>query len=289
MEMPETLRDSLLFSGARQDDLHPTMTVAAGGWQLMRQSACASIGRGIWRSGLKAIGGMTYNEVGAGAGDRQGVEGAATMERELADLGKRLEAGERLVVAGLGDSLTAGWLVRRGFFERFCDGLQARFPRARIERVLAGVPGDTAADGLARVGGVLRARPQLVVVQFGLNDCFCGVHPHEFQQTVDALVERLQGAGAAVILATSVPLAEPRAQDVVSRIYAALGEVGRRRHVPVARLDLFWLSHVQAAPHAARGLFQADGVHPTDEGHQLLAEGLLGLLAAPEERTGDQQ
>lgn len=201
------------------------------------------------------------------------------MEQTLESLRQRLEQGERVVVAGLGDSLTAGWLVHRGFFDRFCDGLAARFPRAKLECVQAGVPGDTVFDGLDRVDEVIGRQPDLVVVQFGINDCFGGVYRHEFQETLGVLVDKLLAAGAQVILATSNPLSDPTDQDAVRHFYTAIREVGRSRGVPVAHLDQLWLAHLQAAPGTV-GLYQPDGVHPTDEGHEILALGLLSLFAA---------
>jgi acyl-CoA thioesterase I len=199
------------------------------------------------------------------------------MERTIQSLRPRLEQGERIVVAGLGDSLTQGWLVMQGFFDRFCDGLAKRFPQATFVRVNAGVPGETIFDGLARVDEVLESKPDLVVVQFGINDCFGGVYRYEFQETLGVLVARLLEGGALPVLATSNPLADPVSQDAVRHFYTAIREVGRSHQVPVAHLDQLWVAHTLAAQGSA-GLYQADGVHPTDLGHEILAMGLLSLF-----------
>jgi acyl-CoA thioesterase-1 len=199
------------------------------------------------------------------------------MSSELDAVLGRLKGGERLVVAGLGDSLTAGWLVLSGFFERFCDGLASRFPAATIVRVNAGLAGDTVFDGLARVDAVLAEKPDLVVVQFGINDCFGGIYRHEFLETLGVLVRRLREGGATVILATGNPLQDPNDQDALRHFYTAIREAGRSNGVTVAHLDQLWAAHLFAVP-GSEGLYQPDGVHPTDRGHEILSLGLLGLF-----------
>ena len=39
---------------------------------------------------------------------------------------RRLEIGSAVTIAGLGDSLTQGWMVKKGFFDRFCDRLSEK-------------------------------------------------------------------------------------------------------------------------------------------------------------------
>lgn len=195
----------------------------------------------------------------------------------LCSLRERLERGGPLRLAGLGDSLTYGWLVQRGFFDRFADGLERRFPKAALRRSNHGVPGDTAAGGLGRVGHVLREGPDVVTVQFGLNDLFCGVPPAAFARDMDDIAERILEAGALPVLATSSPLQWPEEQRAAESFYGAIRDIGARRSLPVADCAAHW--RASAGPPAAWSrLLQDDGVHPTDAGHALMAEALLALL-----------
>ena len=199
------------------------------------------------------------------------------MKHSVRAFRRLMEQGERLVVAGLGDSLTCGWLVRRSFFERFCDGLEARYPAAALRRVNSGVPGSTALEGLERVNAVLRHRPQLAMVQFGLNDCFGGVSSSEFRKALGMITDRLLEGEAMVILVTSNPPSDAAGRDAVQHFYEVVREVGLSRGVPVAHLDRIWLAHTRRTLGADR-VYQIDGVHPTDEGHEILAMGLLSLF-----------
>ncbi|HOX42596.1 MAG TPA: SGNH/GDSL hydrolase family protein [Myxococcota bacterium] len=194
----------------------------------------------------------------------------------LRALRERLARGERVRLLGLGDSLTAGWEVSRGFFDRFADGLAARFPRASLVPVQAGVPGDTAEGGLGRVGRLLAPAPELAVVQFGLNDASMGVPVAAYAGALEGIGRRLLDAGSAAVLVTSCPLPDPEGNRWIRPYYDAVRRVGAALGCAVAELDRHWTA--RAGSRAARALWGRDGVHPTDDGHALLAEGLLALL-----------
>ena len=193
----------------------------------------------------------------------------------MSDLKKSLEDGSAITIAGLGDSLTQGWMVKKGFFDRFCDRLSEKYPRAKIKRINAGIPGDTAAGGLYRLDRLISQSPDWVVIQFALNDCYSGVDVAEFEQNIESIARKLLDNQINPILATSCPVLDSGFLDAADLFYSAIAEVGDRLKVPVARLDEYWL---QNQPPRSEALFQWDGVHPTDEGHALMAEGLLKLV-----------
>jgi acyl-CoA thioesterase-1 len=199
---------------------------------------------------------------------------------KLAPFWRKLGAGVRATIAGLGDSLTYGWMVRRGFFDRGLDALEERFSAASLERVNAGVPGDTARGGLARLDRVLSRSPDVVVVQFALNDAFAGFSPAEFSQSLRAIAARAVEQDSVPVLATSSPLLVAAEQQLADSFYGAIRAIGRELDVPLADLERHWLATRDPALPPDE-LFQADGVHPTDEGHQLMADGLVELLSSP--------
>ncbi len=197
------------------------------------------------------------------------------MPEPVPDLKKSLESGIALTIAGLGDSLTQGWMVKKGFFDRFCDLLDEKYPRARIKRINAGIPGDTAAGGLFRLDGLISQSPDWVVVQFALNDCYSGIDVSDFEKNIESIARKLLENKISPILATSCPVLDPAFMELADLFYSAIAEVGDRLEVPVVRLDEYWL---QNQPPRRESLFQWDGVHPTDEGHTLMAAGLLKIL-----------
>lgn len=97
------------------------------------------------------------------------VQSAWAMEEEFA-----VRDGDTVVF--LGDSITA-----EGTYARIIENYTLlRFPDRRVTFINAGVGGDTAEDGLKRLQhDVLRHRPTLVTVAFGINDIGWGTTADE--------------------------------------------------------------------------------------------------------------
>ena len=189
----------------------------------------------------------------------------------------KLKAGSVVTIAGLGDSLTQGWMVKAGFFDRFCDSLQDLYHDATIKRLNFGVPGSTAGQGLSRVDALLQANPDVVVVQFALNDCFMGIPVSEYKRDIENLVNDLMSKAELVVLVTSCPVPDPQMQEMSALFYQAIKEVGVDLSVPVADLENFWNQREKTKP-SLQPLYQSDQVHPTDAGHLIMAEGLLDIF-----------
>lgn len=196
------------------------------------------------------------------------------MEKNLSAIIERLQIGAQIRIAGLGDSLTYGWMVERGFFDRFVDGLARRFPRASIERQNHGIPGDTSEGGLARLSEVLALRPDVVTIEFGLNDCFLSVPPEEVGRLQAVIAQEIEKAHSQPILCTSCPLLEPSERKVVEPYYQAIRDAAEKVQAPLADLDLGWRD---SSPVVAE-LFLEDGIHPSDRGHEIMSKVLLGLF-----------
>ena len=192
----------------------------------------------------------------------------------VAAVSRRLDAGGPLSLLGLGDSLTFGWMVERGFFDRFCAGLRAARPGLALGVRNAGLPGDTAGRARLRLPGLLADEPQLVFVQFGLNDCVEGVPLEDFREDLRALCTRCLEAGSLPFLLTSTPARNPACRRRIDGYYGVIRNVGADAGLPVAVLDRHWRlardAHLSGPP-----LLMADGLHPMDAGHRLLAEGLV--------------
>jgi acyl-CoA thioesterase-1 len=177
--------------------------------------------------------------------------------------------GDAVVVA-LGDSLTAGLGVAAD--EAFPARLEARLKsEGYAYRVVnAGVSGDTTAGGLRRVDWVLRARPEVVIVALGANDGLRGQEPRAMRANLDEIVRHLQAAGARVLL-VGMRMPPNYGGDYTKEFEAVFPAVARRAKVA---LMPFLLDGVAGVPR----LNQADGIHPTAEGQQVIADHLWPYL-----------
>jgi acyl-CoA thioesterase I len=190
--------------------------------------------------------------------------GAAALVVLLLMLGPATAA--QPVLVALGDSLTAGLGVAPD--EAYPALIEARLRREGYPyRVVnAGVSGDTSAGALRRVDWVLRTKPDVVIVALGANDGLRGLPVEALRDNLEAIVSRLRGGGARVLLAgMRVP---PNYGDDYTRAFAAVfPAVAKRTGVPLAP---FLLEGVAGDPR----LNQPDGIHPTAEGQRVMAERL---------------
>ncbi len=184
--------------------------------------------------------------------------------------GPTASAGEERVVLAFGDSLTSGLGVPAD--QTYPAQLAARLKREGYDyRVInAGVSGDTTAGGLRRVEWALRLRPEVVIVELGVNDALRGQKLVSVRANLEQIVARFQTSGARVLIA-GMRLPPNYGDPYAGEFYRLYGEVARARNAP---LMPFFLDGVGAI---AR-LNQADGIHPTAEGYAVVVDGLWPYL-----------
>jgi acyl-CoA thioesterase-1 len=178
-------------------------------------------------------------------------------------------ASDRVIVA-FGDSLTAGLGVPADQTYPARLGERLRREGYDYKVVNAGVSGDTTAGGLRRVDWALRLKPEIVILELGVNDALRGQKLTSVRANLEQLVTRFQAAGARVlVLGMRLPpnYGTPYAED----FFQLFGEVARARSVPHVP---FFLEGVGAIPR----LNQPDGIHPTAEGYALVVEHLWPYL-----------
>jgi acyl-CoA thioesterase-1 len=177
-----------------------------------------------------------------------------------------------LRIVAFGDSLSAGYLLPAS--ASFPGQLEAAL-RAKgrdITVVNAGVSGDTASDGLARLDWSVPPGADLVIVEFGANDMFRGLDPIITRRALDEIITKLQGRGAFVLLAgmRSVSNLGDSYRGEFEAIYP---ELAKAHQVP---LYPFFLQGI--AEQAAFNL--ADGIHPNRSGVAKIVAGILPSVEA---------
>lgn len=158
----------------------------------------------------------------------------------------------------LGDSITAGVgaAAGRGYPELLAERLGQQV-------VNDGVPGDTAAGGLARLPQVLARDPWLVIVELGGNDILRQVPIERTEEALDSILRQLLAARALpVLVAVEGPFGGAHG-DMYRRL-------GQRHRVPVVD-DV--LRKILSDPR-----LKADEVHPNDLGHARLAEAVAATV-----------
>ena len=177
-----------------------------------------------------------------------------------------------LRVVALGDSLTAGLglPVAQAFPTRLQAALKARGLDVAIDN--AGVSGDTAAGGLARLDWSVPDGTQLVILELGANDMLRGLPPAIAERNLDAMLARLKARGIPVLLA-GMRAAPNLGSDYVSAFEGMYPRLAAKYGVP---LYPFFLDGVAADPR-----YQLeDGMHPNAQGVDRMVERALPAVEA---------
>jgi acyl-CoA thioesterase-1 len=189
-----------------------------------------------------------------------------------AHLGARMigvgEAADRpLTIVALGDSLTAGYELpaEAAFPARLARALIAQTPAVQV--LNAGVSGDTAAQGLARLDWSVPGGTDAVIVELGANDALRGIDPERTQAALDAILRRLRDRGILILLAgmrapaNLGPEYAHSFETIFPNLAARFGAI----------LYPFFLDGVAGNP----GLTLPDGLHPNAAGVERIVTGIL--------------
>lgn len=174
--------------------------------------------------------------------------------------------GAPMTVLFYGNSLTAGYGVDPDnafpqLIQLKIDGLGWPF-----KVINGGVGGETSAGGLSRIDWVLQNRPDVFILELGGNDGLRGVDPRVTRRNLRAIIRRVRERYPAtkIILAgmQAPPNMGQRFVTEFREIYPELAKSERVSLIP------FILEGVGGIPE----LNQPDGIHPTAEGHAIMAE-----------------
>jgi acyl-CoA thioesterase-1 len=184
-----------------------------------------------------------------------------------------------LRIVAFGDSLSAGFMLPAN--ASFPGQLEAAL-RARgrdVTVVNAGVSGDTASDGLARLDWSVPTDADLVIVEFGANDMLRGLDPEITRRALAEIITRLKGRGASVLLAGMRSMTN-LGESYRGRFEAIYPELAKAHQV---RLYPFFLEGI--AEQVAFNL--SDGIHPNRAGVAKIVDGILPSLEAALDQIAD--
>jgi acyl-CoA thioesterase I len=184
--------------------------------------------------------------------------------------GPRLQpanAGSPVKIVALGDSLTAGYGLsdKDGFVPQLQAALAAK--GIAVSLANAGVSGDTASDGLARLDWSVPLGTDAVIVELGANDMLRGIKPQITRDALDTILRRLTQRHIAVLLCgmRAAPNLGPQYAAAFEPIYPDLAAKYGVLLYP------FFLDGVAAD----LSLTQPDGMHPNPQGVGVIVKRML--------------
>jgi acyl-CoA thioesterase-1 len=176
-------------------------------------------------------------------------------------------AGKEIVIVAFGDSLTAGYQLPpdAAFPVQLGKALRARGHKVRV--INAGVSGDTASEGLARLDWAMPETGDAVILELGANDALRGLPLAETKKALGEILSRLKARQLEVLIAG---MEAPRnwGEAYVTQFRAMYRSLADEHG---ALLYPFFLDGV--ALDASLSL--NDGLHPNAEGVARIVEGIL--------------
>lgn len=173
------------------------------------------------------------------------------------------------LVVFLGDSLTAGLGLDEDEAYPAVVERELETEGQEVRILNAGVSGDTTAGGLSRLGWLLGQKPDVVVVALGANDGLRALPLEQTEENLREIIRRSRESGARVLLLGMriPPNYGPYADDFAA-MYPRLAE----------EMDVPLVPFLLEGVGGERALNQADGIHPTAEGQEIMAKTVVPFL-----------
>lgn len=172
----------------------------------------------------------------------------------------------------LGDSITAGKGVDPS--EAYPAIIQKKIDAKswRFKVINAGQSGDTSAGGLTRLGWLLKNRIDVLVLELGANDGLRGLPVENTRKNLQAIIDRTRERyPQAKIIIAGMKLPPNWGGDYGRHFEAMFSELAKKNK---SALIPFVLEGVGGV----RDLNLADAIHPTAEGHKLIAANVWKVL-----------
>ncbi|MCP5117561.1 MAG: arylesterase [bacterium] len=178
---------------------------------------------------------------------------------------------DRPVITAFGDSLSEGYGVEEG--EGYPDQLQRALDEAgyRYRVVNAGISGDTTSGGVTRISAVLAAKPAIVILELGGNDGLRGLPIETTRANLEEIIVELKKAPTTVVLA-GMTLPPNYGPDYISGFEQVFEDLATKYDLPLIPFLLEGVGGHQ-------DLMQRDGIHPNAEGHRIVAQNVMEVIA----------
>jgi len=176
------------------------------------------------------------------------------------------------VIMFFGNSITAGYGldIDQAFpalIQKKLDSLGYNY-----QVVNAGLSGETTAAGINRIDWVLRTVPEIFVLELGANDGLRGLKLAETKKNLQSIIDRVKEINPETkILLTGMEVPPNLGDNYATEFRSLFAELAQENDIAFLR---FILDGVAGNP----SLNLADGIHPTPEGHLIVAESVWAAL-----------
>jgi acyl-CoA thioesterase-1 len=166
-----------------------------------------------------------------------------------------------------GDSITAGYGLD-DTDDAFPGLIQERIDSLNLDYdvINSGVSGETTAGGKSRINWVMNQQVDVFVLELGANDGLRGVPVNETKSNLIGIIEtvREKSPDTQIILA-GMQLPPNFGQEYTAQFSAIFPEIAEEK-------DLSLIPFILKGVGGVKELNQSDGIHPTAQGHEIIAQ-----------------
>ena len=179
---------------------------------------------------------------------------------------------DRKTILFFGDSITAGYGLDED--DAFPALIQQKIDSLGLNYnvVNAGLSGETSAGGLRRIDWVLQQPVDIFVLELGGNDGLRGIEPASTKENLQGIIDKLEDKyPESVIVLTGMQAPPNMGQDYTESFHQIFHDLADNN-------DILFLPFILEGVAGDPDLNLPDGIHPTEEGHKILAENVWDIL-----------
>ena len=164
----------------------------------------------------------------------------------------------------LGDSLTEGYQLEReeAYPALIEKSLKLKHPDLKV--INGGSSGATSAGGMKRLNWYAKTKPDILVLALGSNDGLRGMDLKESEKYLSSIIEKAQSEKKKVLL-VGMKMPTNYGEPYRTNFEKLFPTLAKKYHLPLVP---FLLEGIGGVPK----LNLADGIHPNQEGHKMMAK-----------------
>ena len=175
-----------------------------------------------------------------------------------------------------GGSIAAGFGVTKSYVDILTQSLLGK----GIEVINRSRYQETSFDGIGTFHeDIANFRPDILLIQFGVDDAFGYVYRSEFQENLVQMIRlaRLR-FNPVIFLATSHTFDNPHDMDAVNIFYRSLMIVATELGCELIPVHSYWAGYLVEHNLSYKDLVLSDSRYPNERGHQVIAEVVMKWL-----------
>ena len=171
----------------------------------------------------------------------------------------------------LGDTIAAGYGVDPD--EAYPAVLQRKIDAAKLPYTIvnAGLSGDTTAGGLRRIGWILKQPLDILVIELGGNDGLRGIPISETRTNLQEIIDRARAKYPKVKIIVAGMKMPSNMGDYAAEFEKVFPEIAKKNKTLLVPFVLEGVG-------GKADLNQADRIHPTPAGHEIVAQNIWPVL-----------